>query len=505
MLHRLPWSTAFLVLAACNASSGGSGPPPWTGDDPPATCAVPEAPRDVSAPDHVVGDGTPGSCTAAALQAAATAGGTIVFDCGADPVTVTVASPIVFTRAAVLDGGGKVTLSGGGASRILYLDSGYDQAGPRLVVQRLTLRAGRSPAAGDDTARGGGAIYRDGGSLSVIDCVFLDNRAPASGQDVAGGAIYGFGGGETVITGSVFSGNQGSNGGAVGSLNGDLTIVNSAFEDNAATGSGGNPGDGGCGGAVYMDGGGEAATLCGVSLTGNRAGAIGGAFFRVSNDHTGTLAMDRCTVHGNTVTPSDRGNAGGLYLEGLALTVTRSTISGNQAFYNGGLWINRGQAQLANVTIAGNVATGSNGGGLWLGNAPAGVLLNCTIADNHAIGQDQNRRRHLRRRPLAQEHHRLRQHRHVGPGLQRRPRRRRRQRAVAGRRALRRRRGGGRSAALRPGRQRRSHRHAAAGGDQPGPRPGHRLPRHRPARPGAGGALHGRGGGGAVTRAFEVP
>ncbi|HET9599523.1 MAG TPA: right-handed parallel beta-helix repeat-containing protein [Anaeromyxobacteraceae bacterium] len=64
--------------------------------------------------------------------------------------------------------------------------------------------------------------------------------------------------------------------------------------------------------------------------------------------------------------------------------MTSSTISRNRAFHNGGLWITGGQAQLVNVTIAGNEATGTNGGGLWLSGSPAGVLQNCTIADNHS-------------------------------------------------------------------------------------------------------------------------
>ena len=41
---------------------------------------------------------------------------------------------------------------------------------------------------------------------------------------------------------------------ALGDLNGDLTLVNSTFTNNAATGTDGNPGHGGCGGAIYMDG-----------------------------------------------------------------------------------------------------------------------------------------------------------------------------------------------------------------------------------------------------------
>ncbi len=308
----------------------------------------------------------------------------IVFDCGSDPWTITVTSAITFTEETVLDGGGLITLSGGGTTRILYLDSGYDQTTPRLTVQRLTFRDGKSQPGGDDTAVGGGAIYRDGGSLTVIECTFDHNRAPSPGQDIAGGAIYGFGGGETVIVRSVFTDNAASNGGAVGSLNGDLTIIDSSFSNNAATGTDGNPGHGGCGGALYMDGRDEVTTLSCVTLQGNEAGAIGGGFFRVSNDDSGSFSMDRSSVDGNRVTPTDSGNAGGLYLQGLSLAITNSTISRNQAFYNGGIWINTCDVRMTNVTVAENTAFGSNGGGIWLGHTPTGTLLNCTIANNHS-------------------------------------------------------------------------------------------------------------------------
>ena len=168
-----PW----MLWVACGGSSDG-GPAPGDAAAPAATCDRP-ALYDVSTPTAVVGDGTPASCTAAALQQVASGGGTIVFRCGSAPATITVASQITFTKETVLDGGGLVTLSGGGTSRILYLDSGYDTPTPRLVVQRLTFRDGKSPAAGADTAQGGGAIYRDGGSLTVLDSVFVNNHAPA--------------------------------------------------------------------------------------------------------------------------------------------------------------------------------------------------------------------------------------------------------------------------------------------------------------------------------------
>lgn len=345
-------------------------------------------PIEVSEP-QVVGDGTPASCTEEALRAAASAGGHVTFDCGDEPVTVMLASTLVLNKETLLDGGGLVTLSGGGNVRILYFDSAYDLTTPRLTVQRLGFRDGNSPPGGDDTAVGGGAIYRDGGSLSVIDCDFENNRAPATGQDVAGGAIYGFGGGDIVISGSTFRGNSASDGGAVGSLKGDLTVIDSSFSENAATGTEGNPGNGGCGGAIYMDGGDEATQLCGVVIENNTAGAIAGGFFRVSNSDDGRFSMKQSLVRNNRVTPEADGNAGGLYLQGLAIEISASTISGNRAFYNGGLWISEATANLTNVTIAENTAFGSNGGGLWLAHEPTGTLLNCTIANNHSTAADQ--------------------------------------------------------------------------------------------------------------------
>jgi hypothetical protein len=138
-----------------------------------------------------------------------------------------------------------------------------------------------------------------------------------------------------------------------------------------------------------MDGGDEATTLCGVVIAENDAGAFAGGLFRVSNSADGHFLMDRSVVRDNAVTPVASGNAGGMYLQGLALTMLASTISGNRAFFNGGLWISGREAELTNVTIANNTAYGSNGGGLWLSNDPVGVILNSTIASNHSTADGQ--------------------------------------------------------------------------------------------------------------------
>jgi hypothetical protein len=82
--------------------------------------------EDVSRPDRVIGTGTAASCTSAAVLSAVTAGGVITFNCGPNPVTITLSDTAKVrnsTPKVVIDGGGKVTLSGAGARRILYVDT----------------------------------------------------------------------------------------------------------------------------------------------------------------------------------------------------------------------------------------------------------------------------------------------------------------------------------------------------------------------------------------------
>ncbi|HEY3480810.1 MAG TPA: hypothetical protein VGL02_18090, partial [Streptomyces sp.] len=95
--------------------------------------AVPAAARavDTSHPTRTVGHGSAASCTSAAVAAAVAAGGVITFSCGPNPVVITMTATAKVRNAAssrvVLDGGGKVTLSGGGRHRILYMNT-CDQA-----------------------------------------------------------------------------------------------------------------------------------------------------------------------------------------------------------------------------------------------------------------------------------------------------------------------------------------------------------------------------------------
>ena len=297
--------------------------------EPVGGCAVPAEAEaaDSSTPDQVVGNGTPQGCTSEAFVAAVARGGVITFDCGPDPVTIVVEETArIFNDSnpdVVIDGGGLVTLSGGGARRILYMntcdeslvwttDHCDDQDHPRLTVQNLTFFAGNSVGEDPD---GGGAIWARGGRLKIVNCRFHANRCDPVGPDVAGGAVRVFDQFEdqpVYIVDSTFGGAMGlgnscSNGGGIGGIGVSYTVLNSAFSHNTATGHGAEPPQagmpgGGNGGAIYNDGNTYTLTVCGTRIASNHANEGGGAVFYVSNDLSGSIIIQNSALTGN---PSD--------------------------------------------------------------------------------------------------------------------------------------------------------------------------------------------------------
>jgi hypothetical protein len=301
-------------------------------DGPPAgnasgQCAIPPeaAPEDASKPDHVVGTGTAASCTGDAFIAAVALGGVITFDCGPDPVTITLSSPAKVVNDAsdtvVIDGGGKVTLSGGGKTRILYMNT-CDQAqhwttshcdnqdSPHLTVQNLTFSDADSR--NETQYDGGGAIWVRGGRFKIVNSRFFNNYCADSGPDVggAGARVFSqYNGLPVYVVNSTFGGkdgfgNQCSNGGGISSIGVSWTIINSLFSYNKAIGNGGNPATtgtpgGGSGGAIYNDGNTMTLSLCGTLIEENTVNAFGSAIFFISNDHTGTLKIADSTIQNN--------------------------------------------------------------------------------------------------------------------------------------------------------------------------------------------------------------
>jgi hypothetical protein len=270
---------------------------------------------------HVVGHGTPASCTAAAFRRAVAKGGTVTFDCGPDPVTIVMDRQAEVhndaSRKVVIDGGGLVTLSGDGRHRILYQNTCderltwttshcQDQATPRLVLRHLTFTRGNSTGALEEGG-GGGAVFVRGGRLSVVDSTFTRNRCDSTGPDLGGAAIRvldQFRDRPVKVTGSTFSKGRCSNGAALSSIGVSWLVTDSEFRGNKAIGRGANPAGagapgGGSGGAIYLDGNLFTLRLVRTTVEDNVAREGGGAVFFVSNDRTGTLAIEDSTLRDN--------------------------------------------------------------------------------------------------------------------------------------------------------------------------------------------------------------
>ncbi|MFO0660213.1 MAG: hypothetical protein U0165_10330 [Polyangiaceae bacterium] len=348
--------------AGSSGSSGSSGsagttlatraraPPPGT---PMATAMYPptQRPKTYRAPRRSWHTGTAESCTSEAFVAAVANGGVITFDCGPDPVTIRLTETAkIFNDKGpkiVIDGGGKVTLSGDNAHRILYqntcdqaqvwtTDHCNNQDTPALTVQNLTFIDGNAKS----EEEGGGAIFVRGGRFKIINSRFFNNVCADTGPDIGGGAVRVFDqyNGEPVyVVHSTFGGTEAlgnvcSNGGGLSSIGVSYTVINTLMSHNRAIGNGANPAQsgtpgGGSGGAIYNDGNTFTLTLCGTKITDNTANEGGGAIFFVSNNSTGTLIIKDSTLSNNESKGFETQGFPGIFVQGAGdPQVSGSTI-----------------------------------------------------------------------------------------------------------------------------------------------------------------------------------
>jgi hypothetical protein len=354
-----PVLLAFLALATvagCSSSDPTVVTPPATNpqDGPPAGYADGHAvvpaegqAEDVSAPTTVIGTGTPASCTGDAFVAAVAKGGVITFNCGPNPTTIVLtATAKVFNDKGtklVIDGGNKVTLSGGGTTRILYMST-CDKAqvyppgkgdcntnpGVQLVVQNITFVDGSAKGIPEGTTNGagGGAIYAQGGSLKVVNARFFNNVCDDLGSDLGGGAIRkldyliapGAGPARPVwIVNSTFGGKAGlgnscANGGALSSIGVSWNILNTLLSENTAVGHGANSGQGGNGGAIYNDGNEIVMNVTSSLIENNKANEGGSAIFFVSNNKTGSITIKDSITRNNPRGTFETPNLPGFYV-----------------------------------------------------------------------------------------------------------------------------------------------------------------------------------------------
>lgn len=332
----------------------------------------------------VVGNGSAASCSEAALRAAVAADGTVSFNCGADPVTIVLAAPLALERRTLeIDGGGKVTLSGGGKVRVITASQS------KLTLRGLTIRDGRAAA-------GGGVRASYYSELTVISCRFINNDGTPGGDEEGGGGLT-VKTSTLVVRDSFFEGNRGINGGGLHSLLSGLLVERSVFVNNDTT-AGGPLGNGfGAGAGIYTDG---ASYPTGNATGGqviirdsyfrdNRAMAQGGGVMTYIYPPGDSVLIEGSVFEGNEVLASPGGAAaGGGLRHGNGPIVLRNSLFVNNTAgkSGGGFWSGRDfPGRIENVTFVNNRAQGASGtgGGLFI-DAGDFTIVNSTIADNYA-------------------------------------------------------------------------------------------------------------------------
>jgi Ca2+-binding RTX toxin-like protein len=271
------------------------------------------------------------------------------------------------------DGSG-VTIDGNRNGRLLDISGSV--ADNDVVLSGLTLTGG---AVGGQ--ENGGAILFSGSSLTLEDTAIVNNRAgdadSATFRTGDGGGIYASGG-RIVITDSAISGNyaafgsggidaygtdltirnsrltgnEGVSGGAIGLVNGVLSLEDSKITEN----DGGRYGYLGSGGGLSISGG--TATIARSSINGNTAPYAGGVSISQSR-----VTITDSTIADNSASSDGTGNAGGIGIfSNSELHLRNSTITDNRASgsayfaYGGGITNSGGTLDIANSIVAGNRA-----------------------------------------------------------------------------------------------------------------------------------------------------
>ena len=219
----------------------------------------------------------------------------------------------------------------------------------------------------DSTVEGNSAGYA-GGGLRVSDfCTVSLRNSTFSGNGV-NNPYLNDGGGAAIdhsilgVDGCTFRGNRAGYGGGIHTSSSQATITGSLFEDNVATYVGG--------GLRIYEGYylGPASSLTGTTFRNNRSATGGGA------DLAGPLApIEDCTFTGNT---ADNGGGMNLTNPSYALTLVRSSVSGNTANYGGGIFGSR--VTILQSDVSGNAAL-YHGAGVFGDNLD---ISNTTLTKN---------------------------------------------------------------------------------------------------------------------------
>jgi CSLREA domain-containing protein len=280
------------------------------------------------------------------------------------------------TAPEALTGGGAVRVVGGSitlmGSRLTGNETSSHRGAALLASEATNVVVAQSEIDANSSNNGGGAIdARDTDRLVLSESDIHDNGAALKDAD----GVYVFRTNATILDTSIARSrdngihvNQGTldiDGSSITENVGHgLATVNSHVSVQAST-FGANISHG-----VSHSGSGGGLTIDASDLVGNRGGLeVSGA---------------SVTVNDSTIADNDDDYGAGIKLNGGSVTLNRSTVSGNTAVDGGGgIWASLGTSLTVNdSTISGNSA-GTDGGGLYLEIATVS-LTRSTITDNDA-------------------------------------------------------------------------------------------------------------------------
>lgn len=340
----------------------------------------------------VVGTGSPASCTEAALNSAVTNAnntfGIVTFNCGPAPHTIVLSSEKALANGVIVDGGSKITLSGGNATRIFNVFQGA-----AVQIANLTLTGGFAPAGGCLLAL---SSVEEPAFVTLNGVTFTGCRATNYGGAIAATAAA------LVVSDSRFEMNVAElgGGGAISLNGGSLDVARSRFDDNDAVGQGGAlqiwfantnlddstflrnhaaeaPSGVQAGGAVLVRG----------SIANLRRCRIGrGTSF---GSGAGVLAIDGSTLlFEDTWVESNYSNGGfggGLFVDATSsANLLRSTFLNNRSGVGGGAIYSLGELTVTNSTISGSLVALDSPGIALAGNATLN-MVSSTLVDNASL------------------------------------------------------------------------------------------------------------------------
>lgn len=266
------------------------------------TLAQPRDPLVVESGDD---DGSPGTLRAAILQALATPeddeitfnflGETVIFLTGDLPAITAEGGALTIDGSST----GFITVNGNESFRPFTVTGG------NLTLRNLVVTDGFAPE--------GGAVYNDGGTVTIEACQVYFNDASG-----AGGAIQTVNGGSTSVIYSEVTGNKGLAGGGIHHDGASLTLLYTTLGDNIADGIEGG------GGLMVQQG--------------------------------DVQILNSLIVDNGTYTV-DTGNGGGLRVLGGSVTIINTAISANDNLntknpVGAGILAEGGSVTLINATVA---------------------------------------------------------------------------------------------------------------------------------------------------------